>query len=180
MIWKFLKQNVLFPKGLNWVQQWVGRIGLSLLWYIRLRMYWLPKFNMLFQLLLTNFSKSELFCVYKKLITWPIIAKGKKSGGEWKVWVEVCLWGLKTLTFATQPHPQGAFSSFSLAFATMFKTGDHFSWPLFLSFWVGGLARWNYSSNKIVCARHGQSWTPQHALESRPPKPCPVQRHILV
>ena len=81
----------------------------SLHWYIRLKIYCLLKFNMLFQLLLTNFSKSELFCVYKKLITWPIIAKGKKIGGEWKVWVEVCLWGLKTLTFATQPHPQGAF-----------------------------------------------------------------------
>ena len=29
MIWKFLKQNVLTPKGLNWVQHWVSRIGLS-------------------------------------------------------------------------------------------------------------------------------------------------------
>ena len=28
MIWKFLKQNVLFPKGLNWVQHCVSRIGL--------------------------------------------------------------------------------------------------------------------------------------------------------
>ena len=28
MIWKFLKQNFLFPKGLNWVQHWVSRIGL--------------------------------------------------------------------------------------------------------------------------------------------------------
>ena len=28
MIWKFLKQNVLFPKDLNWVQRWVSRIGL--------------------------------------------------------------------------------------------------------------------------------------------------------
>ena len=27
MIWKFLKQNVLFPRGLNWVQHWVSRIG---------------------------------------------------------------------------------------------------------------------------------------------------------
>ena len=77
-------------------------------------------------------------------------------------------------------YPTSSPGCFFLAFATMFKTGDHFSWPLFLSFWVGGLARWNYSSNKIVCARHGQSWTPQPALESRPPKPCPVQRHILV
>ena len=30
MIWKFLKQNVLFPRGLNWVQHWVSRIGLLL------------------------------------------------------------------------------------------------------------------------------------------------------
>ena len=28
MIWKFLKQNALFPRGLNWVQHGVGRIGL--------------------------------------------------------------------------------------------------------------------------------------------------------
>ena len=28
MMWKFLKQNVLFPKGLNWVQHGVSRIGL--------------------------------------------------------------------------------------------------------------------------------------------------------
>ena len=27
MIWKFLKQNVLFPKGLNLVQHWVSRIA---------------------------------------------------------------------------------------------------------------------------------------------------------
>ena len=28
MIWKFLKQSVLSPKGLNWVQHLVSRIGL--------------------------------------------------------------------------------------------------------------------------------------------------------
>ena len=28
MIWKFLKQNLLFPKGLNWVQRWVSWLGL--------------------------------------------------------------------------------------------------------------------------------------------------------
>ena len=28
MIWKYLKQNVLFPKGLNWVQHRVSRMGL--------------------------------------------------------------------------------------------------------------------------------------------------------
>ena len=27
-VWKFLKQKVLFPEGLNWVQHWVSRIGL--------------------------------------------------------------------------------------------------------------------------------------------------------
>ena len=27
-VWKFLKHNVLFPKGLKWVQHWVSRIGL--------------------------------------------------------------------------------------------------------------------------------------------------------
>ena len=27
-VWKFLKQKVLFPKGLNWVQHWASRIGL--------------------------------------------------------------------------------------------------------------------------------------------------------
>ena len=32
MIWKFLKQNVLFPKGLNWVQHWVRRLGLFYHW----------------------------------------------------------------------------------------------------------------------------------------------------
>ena len=30
--WKFLMQNVSFPKGLNWVQHWVGRIGLLPSW----------------------------------------------------------------------------------------------------------------------------------------------------
>ena len=28
MIWKYLEQNVLLPKDLNWVQHWVSRIGL--------------------------------------------------------------------------------------------------------------------------------------------------------
>ena len=37
MIWKFLKQNVLFPKGLNWVQHWVSRIGLWAPFCIRSR-----------------------------------------------------------------------------------------------------------------------------------------------
>ena len=82
----------------------------SLHWYIRLKIYCLLKFNMLFQLLLTNFSKSELFFVYKKLITWPIIAKGKKRGEMGSLGRGMPLrWDLKTLTFATQPHPRDAF-----------------------------------------------------------------------
>ena len=28
MTWKFLKQKILFPKGLKWAQHWVSRIGL--------------------------------------------------------------------------------------------------------------------------------------------------------
>ena len=28
MIWKYLEQNVLIPKDLNWVQHWVSRFGL--------------------------------------------------------------------------------------------------------------------------------------------------------
>ena len=28
MMWKFLKQDVLFPKSLNWVQHGVSRFGL--------------------------------------------------------------------------------------------------------------------------------------------------------
>ena len=31
MICKFLKQNVLFLKGLNWVQHWVSQLGLCLI-----------------------------------------------------------------------------------------------------------------------------------------------------
>ena len=34
--WKFLKQNVLFPKCLNWVQHWVSRIGLLSLYIVHL------------------------------------------------------------------------------------------------------------------------------------------------
>ena len=28
MIWKYLEQNVLFPKGFNWIQHRVSRLGL--------------------------------------------------------------------------------------------------------------------------------------------------------
>ena len=60
-----------------------------LLWYIRLKIYWLPKFDMLFQLLLTNFSKSELFLCLQKVdhVTNYCKKKKKKKLGEWEVWV---------------------------------------------------------------------------------------------
>ena len=130
----------------------------SLHWYIRLKIYCLLKFNMLFQLLLTNFSKSELFSCLQKVDYVTNYCKKKK-------------------TFATQPHPQDAFPWLLLP---CLRQETIFHDPYSFHFEWGGLAQWNYSSNKIVCARHGQSWTPQPALESRPPKPCPVQRHILV
>ena len=28
MMWKYVEQNILFPKGLNWVQHWVSQFGL--------------------------------------------------------------------------------------------------------------------------------------------------------
>ena len=57
-----------------------------LLWNIRLKIYWLPKFDMLFQLLLTNFSKSELFLCLQKVDHVTNYCKKKKLG-EWEVWV---------------------------------------------------------------------------------------------
>ena len=39
-------------------------------WDIWLKILRLPNFNMLFQLVLTKFFKSESFCVYWKLIMW--------------------------------------------------------------------------------------------------------------
>ena len=45
-------------------------------WDIRLKIYWLPNFNMLFQLIITNFSKVNCLRVYRKLITWSTNAKG--------------------------------------------------------------------------------------------------------
>ena len=38
-VWKFLKQKVLFPKGLNWVQHWVSRIGLLKFYKCNLRVH---------------------------------------------------------------------------------------------------------------------------------------------
>ena len=53
---------------------------------------------------------TELFSCLQKVDHVTHYCKKKKNPtGEWEVWVEVCLWGLKTLTFATQTHPQGAF-----------------------------------------------------------------------
>ena len=43
---------------------------------IRLKIYRLPNFNMLFQCLITKFPKANCFRVYRKLITWLTIAKG--------------------------------------------------------------------------------------------------------
>ena len=53
MIWKYLEQNVLFPKGLNWVQHWVSRLGLLVIVCLRFlshpslelaaRMIWFPR-----------------------------------------------------------------------------------------------------------------------------------------
>ena len=44
-------------------------------WDFRLKMLRLPIFNMLFQLVLTKFSKVNCFRVYQKLITWSSHAK---------------------------------------------------------------------------------------------------------
>ena len=44
-------------------------------WDIRLEILGLPNFNMLFQLVLQNFSKVNCFRVYRKLITWSSHAK---------------------------------------------------------------------------------------------------------
>ena len=46
------------------------------LWDIQLKFYSLPKFNILFQLVLTKVFKSKLFRVYWKLITWSTNARG--------------------------------------------------------------------------------------------------------
>ena len=87
-----------------------------------------------------TFPKANCFRVYKKLMTWPIIAKKKrekKNGGMGSLGRGVPL-RPENFDFC---YPTSSPGCFSLAFATVFKTGDHFSWPLFLSFWVGGLAQ---------------------------------------
>ena len=81
-----------------------------LLWNIRLKIYWLPKFDMLFQLLLTNFSKSELFLCLQKVDHVTNYCKKKKKKKEKKIGGmgslgEEYLWGLKTLTSATMSNP---------------------------------------------------------------------------
>ena len=55
------------------------------------------------------FQKRTIFVFTESWSRDPLLQKKKNPTGEWEVWVEVCLWGLKTLTFATQTHPQGAF-----------------------------------------------------------------------
>ena len=53
-------------------------------WDMRLKIHrLLINFNMHFQFLLTKFSKSKVFRVYRKLITWPTIAKSLPQ--DWKV-----------------------------------------------------------------------------------------------
>ena len=54
-------------------------------WGIWVKIYSLPNFNMLFQLMLTKFFKSELFRVYRKLITWSTNAKGLLWTEPWNV-----------------------------------------------------------------------------------------------
>ena len=58
MVWKFLNLNVLSPKGLNWVQHLVSRIGL------------------LFKPIDVLFSDSILSPHYFDLVFWP---KGEKQ-----------------------------------------------------------------------------------------------------
>ena len=82
MIWKFLKQNVLFPKGLNWVQHWVSRLGLlSILshcdWYT---CSWI----------FLSACDSVLVQWKNGKATWT----ERHSGGKWhsaKIWVIICL-----------------------------------------------------------------------------------------
>ena len=58
-----------------------------------------------------TFPKANYFRVYRKLITWPIIAKKKKKkiGGMGSLGEEY-LWDLKTLTFATMFNPSNTTS----------------------------------------------------------------------
>ena len=54
-------------------------------WDIWLKMFRLPNFNMLFQLVLTIFFKSELFRVYGELITWSSHEKSLFGTTPWKI-----------------------------------------------------------------------------------------------
>ena len=56
-----------------------------------------------------TFPKANYFRVYRKLITWPIIAKKKKIVGMGSLGEEY-LWDLKTLTFATMFNPSNTTS----------------------------------------------------------------------
>ena len=53
-------------------------------WDIRLKIDRLPNFNMLFQLVLTNFSKANCFRFNRKLITWSTNAKGLLLQRRWR------------------------------------------------------------------------------------------------
>ena len=53
-------------------------------WDMRLKIHRLLNFNMLFQFLLKKkFPQAKYFRVYRKLVTWPTIAKGLSQ--DWKV-----------------------------------------------------------------------------------------------
>ena len=56
-----------------------------------------------------TFPKANYFRVYRKLITWPIIAKKRKIVGMGSLGEEY-LWDLKTLTFATMFNPSNTTS----------------------------------------------------------------------
>ena len=73
------------PFQRNWVARLVFPIQILLFfgalcnhffWDIRLKTYMLPNFTMLFQPVITKFSKVNCFHVYRKLITWSSTAKG--------------------------------------------------------------------------------------------------------
>ena len=56
-----------------------------------------------------TFPKANYFRVYRKLITWPIIAKKRKIVGMGSLGEEY-LWDLKTLTFGTMFNPSNTTS----------------------------------------------------------------------
>ena len=77
MVWKFLKQNVLTPKGLNWVQHWVSRTGL---------------FNLGFNFVFCKTIQKRIICLigtYSREHIRSIIIKG---------WLPLVAWTIKAET----------------------------------------------------------------------------------